>query len=179
MAKVYDVAEFFIQLASSGEDDQITNLKLNKLLYYAQGAYLARTGKTLFSNAIEAWQLGPVVADVYHRYKVCGRNPISPSSDNLELSCFSEDELETMYDVMRELGCYTGAKLVTLTHKDGTPWSVARERGEAQLDAASMRQYFIKHPVPRLCDRITTPVVSSLPADWCDESEDAEWEGYL
>ena len=67
MANVFDVADFFVQLANQSEDDQITNLKLNKLLYYAQGAFLARTGHPLFHNTMEAWPLGPVIPDVYHK----------------------------------------------------------------------------------------------------------------
>ncbi len=59
MANVFDVADFFIQMTNHSEDDQITNLKLNKLLYYAQGAFLARTGKPLFENNMEAWTYGP------------------------------------------------------------------------------------------------------------------------
>ena len=51
MATVFDVADFFIDIANMSEDDQMTNLKLNKLLYYAQGVFLARTGKPLFAIA--------------------------------------------------------------------------------------------------------------------------------
>lgn len=40
MATVFDVADFFIDIANMSEDDQMTNLKLNKLLYYAQGVSL-------------------------------------------------------------------------------------------------------------------------------------------
>lgn len=50
MANVYDVADFFIDVCNNSTDDQITNLKLNKLLYYAQGCHLARTGEPLFDE---------------------------------------------------------------------------------------------------------------------------------
>ena len=69
MATVFDVADFFIDIANMSEDDQMTNLKLNKLLYYAQGVFLARTGKPLFDDDIEAWDLGPVVSCIYQKYK--------------------------------------------------------------------------------------------------------------
>ncbi len=57
MADVFDAADFFIQIANQSEDDQMTNLKLNKLLYYTQGAFLARTlfspiGTTLTSPVL-------------------------------------------------------------------------------------------------------------------------------
>lgn len=179
MASVFDIADFFIQIANQSEDDQMTNLKLNKLLYYAQGVFLARTGRPLFEQSIEAWPLGPVVPDVYHKYKVCGKNPIPSPDEDIDRSRFSDDELETLLDVMRELGQYTGSTLVTLTHRPGTPWSNAVSSGRTILQESDIRDYFVQHPVPCLKEKITTPQVTALPADWYDPNEDPEWEAYL
>lgn len=179
MANVYDVAAFFIQLANQSEDDQMTNLKLNKLLYYAQGVALARTGKPLFDAPVEAWPLGPVVPEVYRRYKVCGKSPIPVVEEGIEPSRFTEDEYEALLDVMREFGQYTGSKLVTLTHKEGTPWSDAMAAGASVLSEQSMKQYFTEHPVPKFSETVKAPKVNALPADWYDPAEDAEWEAYL
>lgn len=178
MANVFDVADFFVKVANQSEDDQMTNLKVNKLLYYAQGAFLARTGKPLFKNTIEAWTHGPVVADIYHKYKVCGRTPISSDGD-IDRTCFTDEEYEVLLDVMREFGQYTGTALVSLTHQPDTPWSKAVNKGSGVLEPDSIKDYFIKNPVPYLKDKITTPQVSSLPSDWYDPEEDAEWEAYL
>lgn len=179
MANVFDVANFFIQVANQSEDDQMTNLKLNKLLYYAQGAFLARTGRPLFDNPIEAWPLGPVVSDIYHKYKVCGRNPIASDDGEFDYSKFSEEEMDVLLDVMREFGKYTGSALVSMTHRQGTPWSDTRERGESVLSNADMRDYFNSHPVPAFCDTVCAPRVSVLPSDWYAPEEDAVWEAYL
>lgn len=179
MADIFDIAEFFIQIANSREDDLMTNLKLNKLLYYAQGVFLARTGKPLFSNRIEAWKHGPVIPEVYQKYKVCGKNPISPSEKDIDRSKFDDQEWETLLDVMRELGQYTGATLVTLTHQPGTPWSNAVSCNRSMLSQSDIRDYFQKHPVPRFKASVTIPQVSTLPNDWYDPTEDTEWEAYL
>ena len=179
MANVFDVADLFIQLANQSEDDQMTNLKLNKLLYYAQGTFLARTGKPLFEQKIEAGLLGPVVPEIYHKYKVCGKGPISLPENNIDRSTFSDEELETLLDVMRELGKYTGSTLVSLTHMPGTPWSNAISAGRTIIDPADIRDFFVQHPVPYLKDQIKSPIVSVLPAEWYDSSEDVEWESYL
>lgn len=179
MANVFDVADFFVQIANQSEDDSITNLKLNKLLYYAQGAFLARTGAPLFHNNIEAWQHGPVVPDVYRKYKVCGKNPISSPESSVERSKFSDDELEVLLDVMREFGQYTGSTLVSFTHKPGTPWSNAIVAGDKKLDLTDMKDYFVAHPVPHFNEQIRSAQVTKLPADWYDPTEDAEWEAYL
>lgn len=179
MANVFDVANFFIQAANENEDDQMTNLKLNKLLYFAQGAFLARTGTPLFSSDIQPWDLGPVVPDVYHRYKVCGRMPIQADETDFNCAAFREDELEVLLDVMREYGQYTGAKLVDLTHMPDTPWSKAKEANKDVISLEDIAAYFRLHPVSCLKDRINVPRVIAFPSDWYDPDEDAEWEGYL
>lgn len=178
MVNVFDAAEFFVRVANQSEDDQMTNLKVNKLLYYAQGTVLARTGKPLFSNDIEAWTFGPVIPEVYHRYKVCGRNPIE-SDEDVDRSCFTEDEFEALLDVMREFGQYTGSALVSLTHQAGTPWSNAFSSNQQIVNREEIQTYFTAHPVPRLKDKISVPQVSALPSDWYDPDEDKNWEAYL
>lgn len=180
MASVFDVANLFIDICNNSTDDQITNLKLNKLLYYAQGCFLARTGRPLFDDSIEAWPYGPVVPSAYKKYKVCGRNPIPNTDDEYRSDAFSTEELDAMIDVMREFGKYTGSALVRMTHKSGTPWSMAHNAGETEISQKSMKEYFEKYPVPRGADALAKiPAVKKLPADWYDPSEDAEWEAYL
>ena len=179
MANVFDVADFFDNITNLSEDNPITNLKLNKLLYFAQGVFLARTGKPLFDDDFEAWPYGPVVPAIYHKYKVCGRNPISTESQDIDRSIFAEDELETLLDVMREYGKYTGEYLLNLTHRLGTPWSIAAFGEEKKISLQDMESYFKSHPIARLKDIVKIPEVDSLPADWYDPDEDSEWEGYL
>jgi len=122
MANVYDVADFFIELAGQNEEDAITQLKLNKLLYYAQGLYLAKMGKPLFDDPIEAWDLGPVVPVIYKKYSVCGKNPIAAEGKDVS-NLFSEEEYDTLLDTAREYGKYTASYLVSKTHAPETPWS--------------------------------------------------------
>ena len=62
-------------------DELISNLKLQKLLYYAQGCVLAITGNILFNDDIEAWEHGPVVPTIYHLYKTFGRSGIEFDED--------------------------------------------------------------------------------------------------
>lgn len=178
MADVYDVADFFVKLANQSEDDQMTNLKVNKLIYYAQGAFLARTGRPLFDEDIEPWPLGPVVPKIYHKYKVCGRGPITSEGD-LDPKLFTEEEYEVLLDVMRELGQYTGAALVSRTHSPGTPWSRAALAHAPVLEREDMKDYFTKHPVPRLGDKLSIPRVTAFPADWYSPDEDEEWENVI
>ena len=60
--KSIQVANAFI--LRHGSDIDITNLVLNKLVYFAQVESLRETGKPLFEDKIEAWPYGPVERNV-------------------------------------------------------------------------------------------------------------------
>lgn len=71
------VADCLISLASSNPDNNdMTNMKLQKLLYYVQGTCLALHGQRMFSQNINKWQYGPVVPEIYHIFKEKGNQVI-------------------------------------------------------------------------------------------------------
>ena len=79
MAAAMDVARQFVRLAWNGEEPEgLTHMRLQKLLYYAQGWHLAAFGRPLFVGRIEAWKHGPVVKEVYPRFVDRKASPISP-----------------------------------------------------------------------------------------------------
>lgn len=47
---------------------EITNMKVQKLLYYAQSLHLALYDEPLFEEEIQAWRYGPVCPPAYHFY---------------------------------------------------------------------------------------------------------------
>lgn len=120
MRKAIDIAHYFLELFKFDEEG-LSNLKLNKLLYYAQGFSYQRFSKPLFSDDIEAWPYGPVVAEVYKAFQPCGKNPITPIGKEPELTSEEEDLL---IDVAREYGKCSASGLVSLTHKSGSSWSM-------------------------------------------------------
>ena len=65
MATVFDVARYILSRQDQNAGDTISNMKLQKLVYYAQGFALAITGKPLFQEDIEAWEHGPVAPALY------------------------------------------------------------------------------------------------------------------
>ena len=71
----------FLQMETEGAE-YISNLKLQKLLYYAQGVYVGITGIRLFEDALVAWEHGPVVIDVYHEYARYGAGGIEYDKEN-------------------------------------------------------------------------------------------------
>ncbi len=113
---VTDVALWLIHYNNHYENaDFMTNLKLQKLLYYAQVLSLKYTGKTLFNEQLYAWDYGPVVNEVYQKYKDFGRQPIQTTEKAPD---FSGDVKVILEDVYEEYGQFSAWKLVEMTHND-------------------------------------------------------------
>lgn len=143
MATANDVANFFIDWANKSEEEHMTNLWLNKLLFFAQGHHLARYNKPFFLESIEAWSYGPVIPSIYQKYKVCGRNPIPTVDDDYKISKFSREEQLFLIDVLREYGAYTASALVSMTHRPHTPWSDVYIAGRnVEIPHSAMKDFF-------------------------------------
>jgi len=115
MQNADNVARWFLsrnRLRSlSGESDFISNLKLQKLLYYAQGIHLALYGKPLFNDPIEAWQYGPVVDSVYQTYKTNGSDAIKKFDNPKEN--FSDSEEVALQFTKKRLDNFQLGSLLT------------------------------------------------------------------
>lgn len=142
-----EVAKWFLcyneVVVSSGGADYISNMKLQKLLYYAQGVFLAVTGRPLFHDDIVAWTHGPVVPAVYHEYKQFGSGGII-APDDFNSSSFTDEEGNLLTQVYDEFGQYSAWKLRNMTHEE-TPWRNTPQ-GEI-IQPALIKQYFAEHYV--------------------------------
>lgn len=117
--KALDIANKLIaRAANSGEGELMSNMKLQKMLYYQQGFHLAYFDTPLFDDEIEAWMYGPVVPNVYNRFKGQGSKGLEPVADEIMLS----DTEETLFDeVYQVYGAYSASGLMNMTHKE-SPW---------------------------------------------------------
>ena len=134
MASAFDVAEYLLSKADTTEND-MTHMKLQKLLYYCQGFSLALLGRPLFPEVIEAWIHGPVVA-----FKHCGKTPIE-SSGLGSVDALSSEEKDLIDDVYSVYGGYSAAKLRNLTHSEA-PWLDAEGRADNTITTEFMRTFF-------------------------------------
>ena len=116
--------------------DIISHLKLQKLLYYCQGFYLAIYDKPLFPERIEHWAHGPVVPDVYHKYSHHGDSAI-PMPDDLVTSEFTKEHKDIMADVYKYYGQYSAWALRDMTHKE-PPWLNTAPNEEITKEQLSM-----------------------------------------
>lgn len=123
------IANEFLKL-SSETNSSITNLKLLKICYIAQGLSLSILKRTAFSEKIEAWKYGPVIPSLYHEFKHFRAKPITNyrSSEitdgyNFQENILNDDELKAIIKLTWNLyGDMTAEMLVDLTHEKGTPW---------------------------------------------------------
>jgi len=137
-----DVAEFLLRLADQdANNNDITNLKLQKLVYYVQGFHLALHNTLLFPDKILAWQYGPVVADLYQLYKTNGSNVISPADDYSFTTELTAAQAELMREVFDVYGQFSAWKLRDMTHEE-TPWCEATRANVEEISPASMQAYF-------------------------------------
>lgn len=124
MSKLYraiDIAKWFIAWADDDEAD-LSNLKLQKLLYYAQGWHLGLKGTPLFGDELQAWSHGPVVPAVYRSFRDHGTADI-----RLEhAGTFSWDDIdpetsEFLVQVWNTYGGFGAWRLRNMSHEEA-PW---------------------------------------------------------
>lgn len=139
MVSVLDVAKLLISWQSVEESD-LSNLKLQKILWYCQGFYSALTDKALFDDDIQAWEHGPVVASVYHEFKEYGRNSIELAVDTSIEDKFSEEQLDIIAEVNEVFGKYSAWKLRNMTHEE-KPW-IDNEAKSGVIPFDEIRSYF-------------------------------------
>ena len=138
MLTCYDVADYFLAQMNDDAGDLISNLKLQKLVYYAQGFHLALFGEPLFNEQIEAWTHGPVVPCLYHKYKEHGQGAI-PVPSSLDFDKFGAETREFLDEVYSVFGQFSAWKLRNMTHEE-PPWRDAGQGGTISLE--SMQNYF-------------------------------------
>ncbi len=149
MDRAVAVARYFLKLAESEpESEPVTHMRLQKLLYYAQGWSLAARSRPLFESKIEAWTHGPVVRSVYPTFADYKGNSIPPHEayDPETLSREDKALIQSVWAGYRHL---SAAGLRAKSHHE-SPWTDARGTlgpdafSDAEITSQSMQDYFTK-----------------------------------
>lgn len=119
------------------EEDVFSGLKLQKLLYYAQGLSIKWFGRPLFPERIKAWAHGPVVPQVWHEYKALGDELPRPA--DLDLLAVDAEARAVLDRVYAEYGQFAAWRLREMTHEE-QPWKETEPNAVISLD--SMRAFF-------------------------------------
>lgn len=113
-----DIAKYV--LGKCTEDNHpISNLQLQKILYFLQKKYLVESGNRLFWDDIEAWQFGPVVPDVYYQY--CGFGSMAITMKYIV--DIGEKDSQIIDSIVEEKRRKNPWDLVEETHAQGKAWS--------------------------------------------------------
>ena len=139
MLNCYDVAHYFLSLTNEDEGDLISNLKLQKLMYYAQGLHLAVQDTPVFPERIEAWRHGPVVPELYHANKQIGSGAL-PKPENLDFSIYDAQTRDILDEVYAVFGQFSAWKLANMTHEE-EPWRAASQSG-GEISHESLKAFF-------------------------------------
>lgn len=137
-------------MSESESEDYMTNLRLNKLMYFAQAWSLVLHNKPLFSEAIEAWPLGPVIPSVYRKYKTYGKSQITSIDPQFQVSLLSEEEQQLLFATMAYYGEYSTHGLVDLSHEPGSPWAIACDAKASIINQDEIQKYFSTKPPLKL-----------------------------
>jgi len=142
-SEVHTVANYLVAF-SQRHGDPISNLKLQKLLYYAEGWYLAFYSKSLFSADIQAWPRGPVVPSVWREFKSYYWKPISRKVPLPSVNARVKEHIDELMSAYGDFSAYT---LERMTHEED-PWIEARhglredERSNRLISRETMKNYF-------------------------------------
>ena len=159
-----DIAQWFLwynevqQLEQHDDSDNydvyegLTHLKVQKLLYYAEGVFSAITNKSLFNEKIYAWPHGPVVKEVYEKFSINGRNEINFDDkywDTIKKINDNDELLSILELVYNNYAGYTAWQLREKTHIVGGPWQVTVDNKGMQREISKdlIKEYFKKNVV--------------------------------
>ena len=120
----------------------ITNLALQKLLYFAHALFLVERKRPLVSGNFEAWTFGPVHPIVYEAFKGSGGQPITTRAAGVNVITGAEIQLPMPVDpevrrhierVMASYGRLTPGRLVDISHAKDAPWDFVVNKGRTAV----------------------------------------------
>jgi len=141
MNTCFDVANYFLKSQDPDAGELISNIMLQKLVYYAQGIHLAMTDRPLFTEPIMAWDGGPVCVPLYEKYQQYNWGAIPIPYDIDAQSIFDEETHKILAIVHDYYGQFSAWKLRKLTFED-TPWILAYRKGKTEITIQEMKAYF-------------------------------------
>lgn len=122
----------------------VSNLKLQKLLYYVQAWHLAIFQRALFAERFEAWIHGPVIPEIYRKYREHGWRDIDQEGPPPPLD---KRTVAFVEEVLEEYGPLDARRLEIMTHRED-PWIEARKGVDvddscsAPIDEEMMGSYY-------------------------------------
>lgn len=162
MYDVLDVSRYIINYCND-KNKNISNLKLQKILYFIQAYFLLAKNEPCFKEEIEAWQYGPVAPEAYHEFKCYASGPIPKIDTYTKLSIstdpkkhfefnqlkfnpdiISKDDQILINKVVDKFIDLSTSRLVEITHKQ-SPWLNAFKSSSNIISNNSIKEFFSKN----------------------------------
>ena len=158
------VANEFIRIAGR-ENSYLTQMQVQKLVYFAHGWNLVLTEEPLINERVLAWEYGPAVRSLWRAFKEFGSKPITKKArvpdwegdlvswvtpkiedgEDLERNEFTKALIERVWD---EYGGLKAFELSEMTHVEDGPWCKARESARDFIRDSDIHEYFKDQMVP-------------------------------
>ena len=151
------IANELLDLASRA-GRSLTQIEIQKLVYFSHGWHLALRDQNLIDDQIEAWTYGPVVRSLYDAFKKFGSSQITEKaadwrgSPNGSSNCFPTIQSGSVGDdfyaralvqgVWDKYGMIAPFKLVEITHLNGSPWQKAYSERQQYIPNEEIKAYF-------------------------------------
>ncbi|MCW3104971.1 MAG: phage-associated protein [Bacteroidetes bacterium] len=152
---MYPAIAIAFEFVRKGIEDKnpVTQMKLQKLVYFAHGIHLAQYNSPLINEKFQAWEYGPVVPEIYASYKIYGSDPIVDTDHlflflsegqkkELEKNSLSRDArsaIDLTWETLKDIDAIT---LSAWTHKDGSPWKLHYKNGT--MPNEEIGEYFLQ-----------------------------------
>jgi len=136
--------------------EKVSPLKLQKLIYYAAGYFIAAYDEALIDSAIEAWDYGPVVPELYREFREYGSGPILGPAREFDWESeasipvpvpVGDARVDRVIDyVWKTYGKYSAVQLSDMTHADGSPWDKTKKANpgikNADIQSSMLKEHF-------------------------------------
>lgn len=153
MLTSFDIANYFIWAANEA-GCSLSNLKLLKLVYYAQGFYLAIHGEPLFPDEIQAWEHGPVTLSLYYKYQ---RQYEILLTDEIDWSLYDPGVISILNHTHLMLGHLSARQLSRKTHNE-SPWKNTPKNHQISED---LMMNFFRHNLEKFGFNVVEALASA------------------
>jgi len=141
----FDIANYIISRCTN-----TTNMKLQKLVYYAHIQFLLQnSGRPLINDDIEAWVYGPVIPTLYREFSKFSYKPISEVSKKGDINNLNDNQKKAIDDILALYGNKDAGYLSDKTHSED-PWQDAYQStdwSENIITNESLIEYYTNNPL--------------------------------
>lgn len=149
--RAVDLAYIFLKKAVQ-EGKTITNLKLQKMVFIANGIYLAMTNEPLIEEKVEAWPYGPVIRPLYFAFNKFGSGEIKIGEtefskvEPIEPTEAQKQAMDFTWQACRD---FDGIRLSNWSHKEGSAWSKANKENLEIIPNDYIKDFFKQFVKPK------------------------------